>query len=77
MSRLHTIMPAGRREVKPPSQKVTGPWREFARGTAIGGRRLWRREDVTTTRVRLRITRAPVCPAVSEIALHREPPEAR
>ena len=32
---------------------------------------------VTTTRVRLRITKAPVCPAISELALHLEPPEAR
>ena len=29
------------------------------------------------TRVRLRITKAPVCPAISELALHLEPPEAR
>ena len=54
-----------------------GAWREFAKGTAIGNRRLWRGEDVTTTRVRLRITKAPVCPAISELALHLEPPEAR
>jgi len=54
-----------------------GAWREFARGTAIGSRRLWRGADVTATRVRLRITRAPVCPAISELALHLEPPEVR
>ena len=54
-----------------------GAWREFAKGTAIGNRRLWRGEDVTTTRVRLRITKAPVCPAIAELALHLEPPEAR
>ena len=54
-----------------------GAWREFAKGTAIGSRRLWRGDDVTTTRVRLRVTKAPVCPAISELALHREPPEAR
>jgi alpha-L-fucosidase len=54
-----------------------GAWREFAEGTAIGSRRLWRGDDVTTTRVRLRVTKAPVCPAISELSLHREPPEAR
>jgi alpha-L-fucosidase len=54
-----------------------GVWREIAKGTAIGSRRLWRGEDVTTTRVRLRITKAPVCPAISEVALHLEPLEAR
>jgi alpha-L-fucosidase len=54
-----------------------GAWHELARGTAIGSRRLWRGSDVTTDRVRLRITKAPVCPALSELALHREPPDAR
>jgi len=54
-----------------------GVWREFARGTAIGNRHLWRGGNVTTTRVRLRVTKAPVCPAISELALFREPPEAR
>ncbi len=52
-------------------------WSEFASGTAIGNRRLWRGDDVTTNRVRLRITKAPVCPALSEMALFLEPPEAR
>ena len=42
-----------------------GAWREFAKGTTIGNRRLWRGEDVTTTRVRLRVTKAPVGPARS------------
>ena len=54
-----------------------GAWREFARGTAIGSRRLWRCGDVTTDRVRLRITKAPASLALSELGLHREPPEAR
>jgi alpha-L-fucosidase len=54
-----------------------GGWSELAKGTAIGARRLWRGEEVTTKRVRLRITRAPVCPALSEMALHLEPPEVR
>jgi alpha-L-fucosidase len=54
-----------------------GAWREFARGTAVGNRRLWRGDDVTTDRVRLRITKAPVAPALSEMALFLEPPEAR
>jgi alpha-L-fucosidase len=54
-----------------------GSWREIGSGTAIGSRRLWRGGDVTTDRVRLRITKAPVCPALSEMALFREPLEAR
>ena len=54
-----------------------GAWREIARGTGVGSRRLWRGESVTTTRVRLRVTKAPVSPAISELALHLEPAEAR
>ncbi|OQW94446.1 MAG: hypothetical protein BWK77_09280 [Verrucomicrobia bacterium A1] len=51
-----------------------GQWVEFARGTAIGARRLWRgATDVTTDRVRLRILSAAACPALSEFSLHREP----
>ncbi|MDQ1256886.1 MAG: alpha-L-fucosidase, partial [Candidatus Hydrogenedentes bacterium] len=47
-------------------------WSEFAHGTAIGNRRLWRGEGVTTDRVRLRIVKAAACPTISEFALHIE-----
>ena len=48
-------------------------WQEFARGTSIGNCKLVRTKPVSTTKVRLRITRAPVCPAISELALFAEP----
>ena len=48
-------------------------WQEFARGTSIGNCKLVRRKPVTTAKVRLRITQAPVCPAISELALFAEP----
>jgi alpha-L-fucosidase len=48
-------------------------WQEFARGTSIGNCKLLRGKRVTTTKVRLRITQAPVCPAISELALFSEP----
>ena len=54
-----------------------GKWVELAKGTAIGARRLWRGEPVVTSRVRLRITKAAACPAISEFTLHREPDWAR
>jgi alpha-L-fucosidase len=54
-----------------------GAWREIAGGTAIGSRRLWRGDDVTASRVRVRVTKAPVPPALSEIGLFREPAGAR
>ncbi len=49
-----------------------GEWREFAKGTSIGNRRLWRGDAITTDGVRLRITSAAACPAISEFALHLE-----
>ena len=51
-----------------------GAWKKIAEGTSIGSCRLIRfAEAVTTTRVRLRITRCPVCPAISELGLYRQP----
>ncbi len=41
-------------------------------GTSIGNCRLVRGEPVTTSKVRLRIVKAPVCPALSEIGLFDE-----
>ena len=45
-------------------------WQEFAKGTGIGNRRLWRGEPLTTDKVRLRIVSAAACPAIAEVALH-------
>ena len=56
---------------------ANGAWAEFAGGTAIGPRRLWRGDNITTEKVRLRIVKAPVCPALSEFALYLEPEWAR
>jgi len=47
-------------------------WREYARGTSIGNCKLIREKPMTTTKVRLRITQSPVCPAISELALFAE-----
>jgi alpha-L-fucosidase len=49
-----------------------GKWEEFASGESIGNCRLVRGADVTTSKVRLRITKAAVCPAISEIGLFCE-----
>lgn len=48
-------------------------WQEFARGTSIGNSKLVRGKPVTITKLRLRITQAPVCPAISELAVFSEP----
>ena len=50
-----------------------GDWREIARATSVGSRRLLRVESQSTHNVRLRITRAPVCPAIAEFSLFSEP----
>ena len=47
-------------------------WQKFADGTSIGSCKLLRGQPVTTTKVRLHITRAPVCPVISELALFAE-----
>jgi alpha-L-fucosidase len=70
------------REYLPLGQRVEGfaidvwknnEWQQFARGTSIGSCKLVRGKPATTTKVRLRITAAPVCPAISELALFAEP----
>lgn len=50
-------------------------WVEFGRATSIGNCRLIRGPGggVTTSRVRVRITQAAVCPAISEVGLFSEP----
>ncbi len=50
-----------------------GSWDTFARATSIGACRLIRLpQEVTTGRVRLRITQSPACPALSDFGLFRE-----
>jgi alpha-L-fucosidase len=51
-----------------------GGWKEIAAGTSIGNRRLLKVKPVETGKVRLRIVKAPVPPAIAEFSLHREPP---
>lgn len=51
-----------------------GGWAPFVDGTSIGDCRILRRgEPARTTRVRLRIEKSPVSPALSEFALFTEP----
>jgi len=71
--RLREYLPLGQRvEGFVLEQWKAGQWQIFERGESIGNCRLTRGEDVTTERVRLRITRAPVCPAISEFGLFYE-----
>jgi len=53
---------------------LNGKWEEIATATSIGGNRLIRlMQPVNTGKVRLRITKSPVCIALSDFGLYREP----
>ena len=50
-----------------------GAWSKFAEATSIGSCRIIRTtENIATSRVRLRITQAAACPALSEFGLYME-----
>jgi alpha-L-fucosidase len=71
--RLREYLPLGQRvEAFALDAWRDGQWREFAAGTSIGNCRLVRSVPITTSKVRLRITQAPVCPAIAEVALFAE-----
>jgi alpha-L-fucosidase len=72
--RLREYLPLGQRvEAFALDSWTDNNWQEFARGTSIGNCKLVRGKPLSTTKVRLRITHAPVCPAISELALFAEP----
>ena len=48
-------------------------WKEFARGTTIGYKRLLRFDDTTARKVRIRILDSRVCPRISNFALFYGP----
>jgi alpha-L-fucosidase len=71
--RVREYLPLGQRVEAFAIDLWNNDWLEFARGTSIGSCKLIRGKPVTTSKVRLRITHAPVCPAISEFALFAEP----
>ena len=50
-----------------------GAWKEIAKTESVGACHLWRVPKTTTTKVRLRVTKSPVCPALSDFGLYLEP----
>ena len=54
-----------------------GSWQPFATATSVGNQRLLRGKTVTTNKVRLRVTKAAACPAISEFGLFFSPAEAK
>jgi alpha-L-fucosidase len=72
---LREYLPLGQRvEAVSLDLWAEGQWTEFARATSLGNRRLIRLpQAVETEKVRLRVTRAAACPALSEFGLYLEP----
>ncbi len=71
--RIREYLPLGQRvEAFSLDQWKDGQWVEFGKGTSVGNCRLVRGDAVTTDKVRLRIVKSPVCPAISEVGLFAE-----
>jgi alpha-L-fucosidase len=49
-------------------------WKEFAKGTTIGYKRLLRFDPVTADRIRLRILDSRLCPTLARFRLYYAPP---
>jgi alpha-L-fucosidase len=72
--RLREYLPLGQRvDTFALDAWLDGNWRQFATGTSIGSCRLIRFAPISTTRVRLRITKASACPVISEFSLFAQP----
>jgi alpha-L-fucosidase len=50
-------------------------WKPFGAATSVGPQRLLHGKNVTTNKVRLRVTKAAACPAISEFGLFFSPVE--
>lgn len=73
--RLREYLPLGQRiEAFGIDQWADDKWLEIATGTSIGNCRLVRVQPTTTSKIRLRIVQAPVCPAISEVGVFAEKP---
>ncbi|MBN8806818.1 MAG: alpha-L-fucosidase [Sphingomonas sp.] len=72
--RLREYLPLGARVTRfALDAEVDGAWRTLAEHDCIAAQRLIRLpQPIAARRVRLRILEAPVCPAVSEVALFRQ-----
>ena len=72
--RIREYLPLGQRVESIKADMWRGrDWVEIGAATSVGNCRLVRGPRITTSRVRLRITKAAVCPAISEVGLFAEP----
>lgn len=72
--RIREALPLGQRvEGIAIDQWKDGGWVPVAEAGSVGASRVIRTmEDITASKVRLRVTKSPVCPALSEFGLYRE-----
>ena len=52
---------------------LDGQWKELAKAESIGSCHLWRLPETRSNKVRVRVTKSPVCPALSDFGLYLEP----
>ncbi|MDR1810602.1 MAG: alpha-L-fucosidase [Prevotella sp.] len=70
---LREYLPLGQRIDSISAEVFVGEgWQPFAKAASIGANRLLRCEPVKTAKLRIR-TYGPVCPALSEIGIYKEP----
>jgi len=72
--RLREYLPLGQRVISiivemSRGRGGAGAWHEFGRATSIGNCRLIRGPSASATRLRVRVTGASVCPALSEVSV--------
>ena len=71
--RIREYLPLGQRIESIKIDIWKGDWLEIGRATSIGNCRLLRGRRTTTSRVRLSVTKAAVCPAIASVGLFAEP----
>ena len=71
--RIREYLPLGQRIESIKIDIWKGDWLEIGAATSIGNCRLLRGARTTTSRVRLSVTKAAVCPAIASVGLFAEP----
>ena len=71
--RVREYLPLGQRIDSFELDAYQGKWEPFASATSIGNQRLLWTAPITTSKVRLRVTKAAACPAIAEIGLFLSP----
>jgi alpha-L-fucosidase len=72
--RIREYLPLGQRiDAVALDSWIDGQWQQFATASSIGNQRLIQISPITSNKVRLRVTHAAACPAISEIGLFASP----